>query len=73
MDAHFVDRSIMINVHYEMVVGGGGGGGGIFGSISSISLQQIKCEKIYVVHSNEVAEGYTLIPVTIFRVVGRGE
>ena len=71
MAAHFVDRSIMINVHYEMVVGEGAGG--IFGSISSISLQQIKYEKIYVVQSNELAEGYTLIPVNIFRLAGWGE
>ena len=44
----------------------------IFGSISSISLQQIKYEKIYIVQSNELAEGYTLIQVNIFRVAGWG-
>ena len=33
----------------------------------------MRYEKIYVVQSNEVAEGYTLIPVTIFRVAGWGE
>ena len=44
----------------------------IFGSISSISLQQRKYEKIYSVHSKELAESYTLIPVTIFRVAGWG-
>ena len=38
----------------------------IFGSILPISLQQIASEKIYTVHSNELAEGYTLISVTIF-------
>ena len=35
-------------------------------SILPISLQQIAYKKIYAVHSNELAEGYTLIPVTIF-------
>ena len=45
----------------------------IFGSISSISLQQIRYEKINVVQSNELAEGYTLIPDTTFRVAGSGE
>ena len=45
----------------------------IFASISSISLQQRKYEKIYSVHSKELAESYTLIPVTIFRVAGWGE
>ena len=44
----------------------------IFGSISSISLQQRKYDKIYSVHSKELAESYTLIPVTIFRVAGWG-
>ena len=38
----------------------------IFGSILPISLQQIASEKIYTVHSNELAESYTLIYVTIF-------
>ena len=38
----------------------------IFGSILPISLQQIASEKIYTVHSNELAEGYTLMSVTIF-------
>ena len=38
----------------------------IFGSILPRSLQQIASEKIYTVHSNELAEGYTLISVTIF-------
>ena len=38
----------------------------IFGSILPISLQQIDSEKIYTVHSNEFAGGYTLISVTIF-------
>ena len=44
----------------------------IFGSISPISLQQRKYDKIYSVHSKELAESYTLIPVTIFRVAGWG-
>ena len=44
----------------------------IFISISSISLQQRKYDKIYSVHSKELAESYTLIPVTIFRVAGWG-
>ena len=44
----------------------------IFGSISSISLQQRKYDKIYSVHSKELAESYTLIPVTFFRVAGWG-
>ena len=44
----------------------------IFGSISSISVKQRKYEKIYSVHSKELAESYTLIPVTIFRVAGWG-
>ena len=38
----------------------------IFGSILSISLQQIEYEKIYAVHLNQLVESYTLIPVTIF-------
>ena len=33
----------------------------------------MRYEIIYVLQSNEVAEGYTLIPVTIFRVAGWGE
>ena len=45
----------------------------IFGSISSISLQQRKYEKIYVVYSKELAVGYTLTPDTISRVAGWGE
>ena len=38
----------------------------IFGSILPISLQQIASEKIYTLHSNELAERYTLISVIIF-------
>ena len=38
----------------------------IFGSISSISLQQIEYEKNHAVHSNELGESYTLIPMSIF-------
>ena len=38
----------------------------IFGSILPISLQQVASEKIYTVHSNELAEGYTLMSVSIF-------
>ena len=37
-----------------------------FRSILPISLQQIKYEKIHAVHSNELAQGYTLIPVSFF-------
>ena len=44
-----------------------------FHSILPISLQKIAHVKKYVVQSNELAEGYTLIPVTIFRVAGWGE
>ena len=44
----------------------------IFGSILSISVQQRKYEKIYSVHSKELAESYTLIPVTIVRVARWG-
>ena len=38
----------------------------IFGSILPISLQPIASEKNNRMHSNELAEGYTLISVTIF-------
>ena len=38
----------------------------IFVSILPISLQQIASEKIYTVHSNELANGYTLMSLTIF-------
>ena len=44
-----------------------------FHSILPISLQKIAHVTTYVVQSNELAEGYTLIPVTIFRVAGWGE
>ena len=37
-----------------------------FGGILPISLQKIAYEKIYTVYSNELAEGYTLMSVTIF-------
>ena len=33
----------------------------------------MKYEKIYVVHFNELAEEYTLIPVTIFSIAGWGD
>ena len=36
------------------------------GSILPISLQQIKYEKIYAVHSNELAKIYAMKPITIF-------
>ena len=38
----------------------------IFDSILPISLQPIASEKTHEVHSNELTEGYTLIPMTIF-------
>ena len=37
-----------------------------FRSILPISLQQIEYEKIQAVHSNELAQGYTLIPVSVY-------
>ena len=40
--------------------------GQFFCSILPISLQPIAYEKIHAQHSNELAKGYTLIPITIF-------
>ena len=37
-----------------------------FRSILPISLQQIKYEKIHAVHSNELAQGYKLRPVSFY-------
>ena len=37
----------------------------IFASVLPISLQQIASEKNHAVQSNELAKGYTLIPMTI--------
>ena len=39
--------------------------GKLFCSILPISLQPIAYEKIHALHSNELAKGYTLIPITI--------
>ena len=38
----------------------------MFGSILPISLQQIEYEKLYAVHSNELAKSYIMKPISIF-------
>ena len=42
-------------------------------SILLISLQLIEYEKIHVVHSNELAKGYIMIPVSFFMDQYRGK